>query len=422
MNVLLLSIADVEGGAARAAYRLHQGLQRNSIKSQMLVQEKFSDDPTVFNENSKLAKGFAKLKPTLDNLPLKFYRQREDTVFSCEWLSDSISSKVARLKPDVINIHWICNGYLQIETLAKFQHPAVLTLHDMWAFTGGCHYSQDCTRYRQSCGNCPQLHSSQTWDVSRWIWQRKASAWKNWHPTIVTPSRWLANCARSSSLFQDEKIEVIPNGIDLQQYKPIDRKLAREILNLPQDKRLILFGAVKATSDRRKGFHLLQASLQMLEQTDWQNTAELLVLGASHSPNETLKFTTRYLGKLKDDISLSLVYSAVDVFVAPSIQDNLPNTVLEAIACGTPCVAFDIGGMPDLIEHQKNGYLAPAFEVDALARGIAWVLEDDDRYQTLSQFARKKAEQEFSLELQAKRYIQMFEELMTRHQTREERS
>lgn len=421
MNVLLLSIADIEGGAARAAYRLHQGLQQCGIKSQMLVQEKFSDDSTVFGINSKLAKGFAKLKPTLDALPLKLYRQREETVFSCEWFPDSIPSKVAKLKPNVINIHWICNGYLQIETLAKFHQPTVLTLHDMWAFTGGCHYSQDCTRYAQSCGSCPQLHSSQTWDISRWVWQRKANAWKNWHPTIVTPSQWLANCARSSSLFQNKKIEVIPNGVNLQQYKPIHRALAREILNLPHDKRLILFGAVKATSDRRKGFHLLQAGLQMLEQTNWQKTTELLVLGASYSPNESLKFTTRYLGKLKDNVSLALVYSAADVFVAPSIQDNLPNTVLEAIACGTPCVAFDVGGMPDLIEHQKNGYLAPAYEISELARGIAWVLEDNDRHQTLSQFAREKAETEFSLELQAKRYAQLFEEVLARHQAGGER-
>jgi glycosyltransferase involved in cell wall biosynthesis len=227
----------------------------------------------------------------------------------------------------------------------------------MWAFTGGCHYNQECDRYINCCGACPQLHSNKNWDISRWVWQRKAKAWQNLNLTIVTPSQWLAKCAISSSILQNQKIKVIPYGLETQTYKPIERHLARKILNLPNNKQLILFGAMNATSDLRKGFHLLQLALKSLRQAVCAEQFELVVFGASRPANEVdLSFKTHYLGRLSDDISLSLIYSSADVFVAPSIQDNLPNTVMESLACGTPCVAFNIGGMPEMIEHQKNGY------------------------------------------------------------------
>ncbi|MEW6496178.1 MAG: glycosyltransferase, partial [Cyanobacteriota bacterium] len=267
-------------------------------------------------------------------------------------------------------------------------------------------------RYNNSCGACPQLGSQKNEDLSRWVWQRKAKAWKNLNLTIVTPSHWLAKCASSSSLFQNLRIEVIPNGLDTQQYKPIPRQVARKILNLPQDKLLILFGAMYPNSDRRKGFHFLQQALQRLGATAWQNQAELVIFGASR-PKEPigLGLNAHYLGKLSDDISLAVVYAAADVFVAPSLEDNLPNTVMEAIACGTPSVAFNIGGMPDMIEHQHNGYLAKPFESEDLARGIVWVLENKERYQKLCDRARQKAEQEFTLEIQALRYKTLYSEI-----------
>lgn len=411
---LLLSTSDTEGGAARAAYRLHQGLQSLGVSSQMLVQTKHSDDGTVFAPQTKLAKGIAKLRPTLDSLPLQLYPKRDRAHYSTQWLPDPvISKKVAQFCPDVVNLHWICAGYLQVEAITKFKKPLVWTLHDMWAFTGGCHYSQECNHYTRSCGACPQLQSRQNWDLSRWVWQRKTKAWKELNLTIVTPSLWLARCATSSSLFQDLRVEVIPNGLDTKKYKPIDRQIARELLNLPQDKQLVLFGAMFATSDPRKGFHVLQPALQKLSNSEWRDRIELIVFGSSQPSNQSnLGFKSHYLGKLTDDTSLALVYAAVDVFVAPAIQDNLPNTVMESLACGTPCVAFKVGGMSDMIEHQQNGYLAQPFEVDDLAQGIAWVLEDKERFQKLCDRVRKKVEQEFTQELQAKRYLSLFKELI----------
>ncbi|MFM6224340.1 MAG: glycosyltransferase family 4 protein, partial [Dolichospermum sp.] len=414
MKPLLISASDINGGAARAACRLHQGLQNIGVDSQMLVQNKQSDDYTVISPASKLGKGIGKLKPILDSLPLQLYPQRDRSTYSVQWLPDNLAAQVAQINPDVINLHWINGGYLKIETIAKFKKPIVWTLHDMWAFTGGCHYNGDCVNYTNSCGACPQLHSNKEKDLSRWIWQRKANAWKNLNLTIVTPSHWLDKCAASSSLLKNVRIEVIPNGLDTQQYKPIQKSVARNILGLPEDKQLVLFGAMIATSDPRKGFNFLQSALQNLTQSGWGEQVELVVFGSSQPKNPTeLGFKSHYLGRLNDDISLSLVYAAADVFLAPSVQDNLPNTVMESLACGTPCVAFDIGGMSDMIEHQQNGYLAKPFDVDDLARGIAWVLEDKPRWVALSQCGREKVENDFTVKAQAEKYISLYQSLIT---------
>jgi glycosyltransferase involved in cell wall biosynthesis len=387
----------------------------------MLVQVKQSDDRRVIGSptSSGIAKAGVGLRLTLDHLPLKLYPKRDRTTCSPQWLPDTISSKVPQLAPDLINLHWINAGYLQIETIAKFNKPIVWTLHDMWAFTGGCHYSQDCDRYTASCGTCPQLHSSKDWDLSRWVWQRKAKAWKNLNLMIVTPSSWLAKCAKSSSLFQDRRVEVIPYGLDTEKYRPINQQVARELLNLPKDKCLVLFGALSATGDHRKGFHLLQPALQDLSKSGWQDRLELVIFGSSQPENPPdLGFKSHYLGTLNDDIALALVYSAADVFVAPSVQDNLANTVLEAIACGTPCVAFRIGGMPDMIEHQENGYLAQPYKTEDLAQGIAWVIENNERQNKLSERAREKAQQEFTLKIQARRYLSLVSEILAGSSTK----
>ena len=416
MKIASLSTFDNQGGAARAAYRLHQGLNQIDVESWILCQSKFSQDPKAIGAKTSSGIEQAKtgLRLTLDQLPLKRYKGKSKQLFSPHWLPSDIDARVERLNPDLLNLHWISAGYLNIKDLAKFKQPLVWTLHDMWSFTGGCHYNEDCDKYTAECGACPILGSNKEADLSRQIWQRKHKLWQNLNLTIVTPSRWLGDCAKASSLFSDRRVEVIPYGLDLQTYRPIDRATARKLLKLPQDKQLVLFLSLNATSDRRKGFQLLQPALQQLSQSGWQDKLELMVVGASKPENPPeLGFKAHYLGIMKDDLTLALAYSAADVFVAPSIQDNLPNTVLEAIACGTPCVAFKIGGMPDMIEHQSNGYLASPFETEDLAQGISWVLEDSDRLQHLSTSARSKAEQEFALEIQARRYQTLYREILT---------
>jgi glycosyltransferase involved in cell wall biosynthesis len=411
MKILLINSSDTVGGAARAAYRLHDGLRNIGANSQLLVQEKLSSDKMVLAPKKKTYQTIANIRSAIDSLPLKFYPQRH-SLFSLQWLPDQVADRVTQIAPDIINLHWINTAFLQIETLTRLKRPLVWTLHDMWAFTGGCHYSGECNLYTASCGTCPLLASAKNKDLSHWVLQRKHKAWRNLNLTIVSPSHWLAKCASSSSIFHNLRVEVIPNGIDIQKYRHIKRSRAREILNLPLDKKLVLFGSLYATDDPRKGFYLLQEALKKLCNSTWQNKLEVVVFGASQPDNPPeFGFKTHYLGKFNDDLSLALVYSSADVFVLPSIQENLANTVMEAIACGTPTIAFNIGGMPDMIEHEKNGYLAQPFKTEDLASGIAWVIDNEERNQKLSYYARVKAEKEFSTEIQANRYYCLFQDI-----------
>jgi glycosyltransferase involved in cell wall biosynthesis len=410
MKPLLLSTNDIEGGAARAAYRLHQSLQAIDIPSRMLVQNKRSSSASVIAQKSAVGK----VAERLNDLPLRFYPQRLRSHFSAQWFPDPIAAKVARLNPDLLSVHWICNGYLQIETLAKLKKPLVWTLHDMWAFTGGCHYVQGCDRYTANCGACPQLKSNQNWDASRWIWQRKAATYQNLDLTLVSPSHWLADCAQKSALLQDFRIEVIPHGLDLEVFKPIETQVARRLLNLPQDKQLVLFGAgSNAVDDPRKGLQLLQAALKHLSQTEGGDRFELVIFGTS-APETSLDlgFRANYLGRFYDDIALSLIYAAADVMVVPSVEEAFGQTASEALACGTPVAAFGATGLKDIVDHQLNGYLAQPFAVDDLAQGIAWILADRDRHHQLRERSREKAEKEYSLKLQAERYAALFTDVL----------
>ena len=411
MKILHLCTSDIEHGAARAAYRIHSGLQQIGIDSRMLVRAKLTIDSSVIAETNWRTK----LAPSLSNLPLKLYRHRLKQLFSTQWTPDTIATRVKQLDPDAINLHWICNGFVQIETLAKFGKPLIWTLHDMWPLTGGCHYSQDCDRFQANCGNCPQLTSDRNWDLSRWIWQRKRKAWQNLNLTIVSPSHWLAHQARASSLFNSLSVKVIPHGLNLEKYQPIAQATARQLLNLPSDKKLILFGASPGTtSEPRKGLQFLQPALKKLLQHQDLQQLELVIFGANQ-PKQPLdiEFPIHYLGQFHDDVALSLVYSAADVMVVPSMQEAFGQTASESLACGTPVVAFNVTGLKDIITHQQNGYLAQPFEIEDLAKGITWVLSDRKRLTRLSHQARLKAEQDFSLELQANRYLNLYQELQS---------
>ena len=407
MKVLHLNTSDLDGGAARAANRLHHGLQTNGIASQMLVRAKSSVDRSVIADRTILSK----LGPIMDGLPLKLSSRKGASRFSPQWFPDSITSKAQILAPDVIHLHWICNGFLKIETLAQLHKPLVWTLHDMWVITGGCHTSWECDRYQTSCGNCPQLCSNREHDLSHWIWRRKTRAWSHLNLTLISPSLWLADAARSSSLFRKTRIEVIPHGLDLETYRPIERTLARKILNLPQDKTLIHFGS-GSTGDPNKGFHFLIAALQNLHQIGWRDDIELVVFGSAqpeHVPE--IGFRTHYLGRFHDDVALALLYSAADVLIVPSKQESFGQTASEALACGTPVIAFATTGLNDIVTHQCDGYLAKPFEIKDLTQGIIWVLEDQERLRKLGIYAREKAQQNFSLTTQVKRHLSLYNTL-----------
>lgn len=231
--------------------------------------------------------------------------------------------------------------------------------------------------------------------------------------TIVTDSSWLAECVKNSSLFKHYRVEAINPGLDLNCFKPVDKKLARSLLSLPVDKKLILFGAMHSTSDSNKGFQFLQPAIQSLSKTTLGAHAELIVFGASEPANPpNLGMKAHYMGRLHDDLSLSVLYSAADVMVVPSIRESFGQTASESMACGTPVVAFGTTGLLDIVDHELNGYLAAPYEPEDLANGIMWVLSlGEVGSKSLSLNARNKAEKAFSIELMTQKYLSLFSKL-----------
>lgn len=410
MKILHLNTHDINGGAARAAYRLHQALLNENIDSKMLVQKKASDDHTVLAPNSKVEKGINLLRPTLDNLPLQQYKHRTQSLFSPAWLPFSqIPKQIAQINPDIVHLHWIAGAMISVKDIAKIDKPIVWSLHDMWAFTGGEHYDKDQQHYLDRCGNSKVLNSKKDKDLSRKGWERKRQVYAQIEDmTIIGLSQWMHQAAKSSSLLKDKSHIHLPNPIDTIAFAPFEKLDARRLFNLPTDKNLILFGAIDATSDPRKGFNYL---FEALEQTSLENT-ELVIFGSSQ-PTTPLNFKqpVHYLGQLHDDVSLRVLYSAADVMVVPSLQENLSNAIMESLACGTPVIAFDIGGNRDMIEHQKNGYLAQPFDTNDLANGIEWLLNAPN-YRQLCDNARDKVLTNFDSQIVAKRYIALYKEIL----------
>lgn len=412
MKVLYFNGSDIEGGASRAAIRLLHGAHAQGADVRLYVQRKHGNDPLVDGPRTLLGKAFGRVRPTIEQYLFGIVPDRMTGPFCASALPDGLAPRVAGLAPDIIHLHWVAR-MMRLETLQRFKVPIVWTMHDSWAFTGGCYLPGECTRYRESCGKCPMLNASKEDDLSRRIWQRKQQAWQGLNMTIIAPSRWMAVCARASSLLRNTRIEVIPNGLEVDRFKPVDQGTAQDALSLPRGRKLILFGAKGAVEDRNKGFHLLVQALRELGGVGRNDAIELLVFGSPEpgTPPDT-GFKTHYLGWQQDDNALALLYAAADVFVLPSLQESLGYTAMEAMACGTPCVAFNQGGVPDLIDHEQNGYLAQPFEPVDLARGIAWVLEDEERRKGLSQQARRKVELEFALERVAARHLALYRDLL----------
>ncbi len=415
MKILLVNESDTKGGAARAAYRLCAGLRDIGCECRMLVQRRWGDDPAVIGPVSRLEKWMSMIRPYMDLLPSMLYPWRKKALFSTSFLGGrQVLDRIRVMSPDLVHLHWTCHGFVGLSALAMIDRPLVWTLHDMWPFTGGCHYDAGCSGYKGACGMCPVLGSGVENDLSRWVLRRKQRALEGLDLTIVSPSRWLARQARESRIFGRRDIRIIPNGLDLELFKPAGRRAARRILSLPFDKRLVLFGALGATSDRRKGLDLLVSALREIAD-GVRDRAEIVIFGTvGRRYLDDIGLKAHFLGRLDDDTMLASLYSAADVFVAPSTQENLSNMVMEAMACATPCVAFDIGGMPDLIDHMGNGYLARPYDARDLARGIAWVLFGDGVRHALSVEARKKVERDFAIDHVARIYDSLYKEICGR--------
>jgi glycosyltransferase involved in cell wall biosynthesis len=314
---------------------------------------------------------------------------------------------------DVINLHWV-SGFLDYQSF--FRHvprlaPVVWTLHDMNAFTGGCHYNLACARYLDRCGACPQLGSADEHDLASAIWRRKSAAFSQLDPSrlnIVAPSRWLASEAKRSSLLSGFPVTVIPYGLDVKEsFVPRNREAVRNLLGIPRDARVVLFLA-ETTNAPRKGLELLIESVS--RSAGEVSDLFLLSLGGT-KPEADITVPSMHLGSLDNERFLSMVYSAADVYVMCSVQDNMPNTVLEAMACGLPVVGVEVGGIPDMVRKGINGITVPGRDPQAVASAISQLLKDKNLCKKMGTSSRQIAVDEYSLELQATRYAELYQTL-----------
>ena len=412
MRNLIVSKSDMTGGASRAAHRLHNALISEHIDSKMLVCSKKSHDYRVIGPESTTQKILAKIPAVLDNLPMCLQHTDNPTTHSPAYIGGISAKQINAVDTDVVNLHWICGGTLAIKEIAKITKPVIWTMHDMWAFCGAENYVPDSINARFRSGykynNRGPNHTG--FDIDRWTWSRKLAHWKKPFE-VITPSRWLADCVKASALMHNWPVTIIPNVLDTETFKPHPKGLAREKLGLPRDVKLVLFGAIGGTRDSRKGWDLLQQSLVI---SSGQNPGLHGVILGQHEPYNfsNIGVPLHWLGHIDSDLTLALVYSAVDVTVLPSRQENLPQIGTEAQACGCPVVAFDTCGLPDVVVHELTGYLATAFSVGDLAHGISWVLNDQERHVILSAKARERSLNIWSQDIIARQYIEIYSRSM----------
>lgn len=421
-SIALFSTSDM-GGAAIAALRLHEGLRGEGLPSVTYVQHKSGVGSQVYvlpppDGDKVLADGHggALLASTGQE------RKRQAHALAaypgrpagCEAFSNSEAGLRLQGVPllaesDVIHLHWVA-GFIDVPGNVDFLSgkKIVWTLHDMNPFTGGCHYADGCDKYLTQCGACPQLGSSDEYDMARRTWKRKEYAYRKLNITVVAPSRWLAEEARKSSLMGRFPVCCIPNGLPTEVFKPYARSEARKMLGLRPEASVLMFSAA-GVLNRRKGFSYLLEALRALHNDPLTARLVLLITGRGGECLQSLPYAVKILGHIDDPKIMALAYSAADALVLPTMEDNLPNVLLESLACGTPAVSFAVGGVPEIVEHGRTGWLAPPRDVDGLVKCLRQALAD--KAPTRRTLCRTRALEEFHLSLQAQRYAELYHTL-----------
>ena len=434
MDVCHINAFDLRGGAARAAYRVHKALLKYqkdlNINSKMRVLHKSGDDITVVGGRPQgTSKIWTNIVPYLNRLTRLGYKTDNPIIHSTAWFKTGLGKELnlhyKKNMQEIINLHWLGDLTISIKEIGKIKQPLVWTLHDQWAFCGAEHYeniyseNQDLLgkRYIDGYLNSNRPINEKGLDINKMVWKNKKKYFKN-PINMVCGSEWLADCVKKSALMRSWPVEVIPVPIDLDIYYPMDKALARKILNLPIDKPLILFGAIGGLKDPRKGTDLLFKALNIIKEKEIQNNyfskLEILIFGESDQKRaESKLFPTHYLGHLYDDISLRILYSAADLLIVPSRLEALGLTGIEAHACGTPVVAFNYGGPIDVIENKVTGALANPFDSYSLAAEIKWVLENKSRNIELGINARKRAENIWSEKRVAGLYKNFYKKVLS---------
>ncbi len=412
MRVLHIVAGDLTGGAARGAYWLHTGLKKQGVESTIFTNSvtTLNDDNVITTSRTKLDKLVKVLREQIDTSIAYLYRKRNKIIFSSGMVGVNFTKTAAYRDADIIHLHWINGGFVNMKHLAKIDKPIVWTMRDMWPMTGGCHVAQSigCEQFKTGCGSCKQLNSQGKNDLSRIVLKRKKKYLPK-HLEVVGISQWLSGEAKKSDLFQKFNVSTISNNIDTDAFFPVDKKIAKEILGISTDKKIILTGST-SLADPWKGFGKYLEAVKKLDPDKY-----LLCFFGNIDKKivEPLGFEYKAFGFLHDNVSLRLVYSCADVFIAPSLMDAFGKTLAESMACGTPVVCFDATGPKDIVTHQKDGYKASPFDSDDLAAGTEWVV-DAENYSELCLHAREKVEEQFSNVVVAKQYIDMYETMIER--------
>jgi glycosyltransferase involved in cell wall biosynthesis len=419
VRITHLSTYDLSGGAGRSAYRLHKSLRSLGHESRLLVYEKQSADAStvqfvpLFDAKTRLRRGFRRrfierTQGALESRPVgSSYFTDDRTQYGGDMLSQALPT-------DVLHLHWIARfiGYTDFFRRLPAGLPLVWTLHDMNPFTGGCHHAADCRSFQERCGRCPQLSSSNPSDFSSAIWKRKRRSYARLNPNhirVVTPSRWLAEEARRSSLMGSFQIGVIPYGVDTESFQPQERGRVRELLGISQSARVLLFAA-PWLEDKYKGAPILLEALGSLK-----TIPDLRLLTIGHGEiSRNCPIPVISLGPITDEGRLSSAYSAADLCILPTLQDNFPNTALEALACGLPVVGSMIGGVPEIVREGHTGTLVERGNARALASAIDRLLRQPDFCREMSANCRRVAIEEYGLEIQARRYVELYDSLLSR--------
>jgi len=396
MKVLHLNTYPSIGGASVAVRLLDESLKKKGIHSQIL-----------FLKNRGISKILNKCVNIFDALPKLFYPRRSSEIFSLSWIAQNQIKKIKEINPDIVHLHWINKGLLSIQEIQKIDKPIVWTFHDCWPFTGGCHTIGDCQKFVESCGGCPILSSQFTKDISYKTLRIKEKSFDR-AIQVVVPSQWMKDNVQKSRVFRNHAVSIIPNGVNLNIFFPKDRLSSRKKFNISETKKVILFGAV-ILKDKNKGFHLLKEVLKQLENPE---SYEFVTFGKDQEVISELNFIqVKSLGFIHDPALLSEIYSLADVTVVPSIQESFGLTALESMACGTPVVAFEGSGVSQIIDHQRNGYLAEAKNASDLLKGINWVLESTERLKFLSEQGLEKVRLIFNIDKITEQYLSLYTNL-----------
>lgn len=418
MRVLIVNTSEKTGGAAVASNRLMQALNQSGVKAKMLVKDKETDHLTVTQLPHQALKRLHFLWERWCIFWHLHFSKRHLFHVDVANAGTDITSLPEFQDADIIHLEWINQGMLSLRNIQKILEsgkPVVWTMHDMWPATGICHLTLACQNFQTQCGNCMYLpHHGSDGDLSHRVWKQKQKVYASGNIHFVACSNWLAAQAKASGLLQNHVVTTIPNPIDTHLFTPNDKVAAARRLGLPSDKQLVLFASQRITNENKGIQYLIEACKQLVAaHPEMKNSVGLVMLGGHAEELEgAFSLPTYSLGYVNDTKKIVDVYNAVDVFVLPSLSENLPNTIMEAMSCGVPCVGFNVGGIPEMIDHLQNGYVARYKDAASLAEGIAWILDKGTNGAELSRRCIHKVQTAYAQQHVAKRYLEVYQEAM----------